>query len=1307
MNSNPLKTRLRALLRRAAIAALFGAATAATGQKAYFENFEGLSLGPNQEEARAGVSVWTKTPPAGWTIDDSGMPGLGNPATDGIVEWAGWSFANREWWIGAAGDQRRSDFTFAQGTVMIADPDEWDDAPHARGLFRSFASTPAIDISTLPANSLVLAFDSSWRPEALDDSGASFPTAEDGSPINNQTGLVLVTYDAGTTNEVLRWESTRTLADGFSDNPNFKEDLLKQDPTNPDEISHSNEAVIIPLNNAAGSSQLKLSFGMVEAANDWWWAVDNIAVGIPPLVTSISANGVAVRVRISEALGRNVDDSRPITLEIDETPVNPVTVTREGSLVFVGYNQAPDVYTPGSRHSVRVRFTSTDGREVVDGGEFIAPGYTTVANTPAVITATVTSPAYFTVDATKGATLKLDGVSVTPTSVTPFTTDTTSGLVIRYALPSALPPNSAHTLEVTFTTDGNRQVVDAVGFIAADFKTLPPDLATDLGTGADPGMRWRTHQLATGRANDPSLVEEQLRGLLGPSIHDTFSQTPEGFFNITQVNFEQDGLAAGVFSFNGLDAFSVPDDFIPGIPGLTPDGSLSTDNIAGEAITYVEIPQPGIYTMVVRSDDGFRVSAGNLSNPNFLLLGAFDGGRGDAPTEFYFQATRAGIYLFRLMWYEGGGGASVEWFTVNPDGTAALVNGQQTGALRTFRRRTVAEPELTQVPAAVVSSPVSVEALEGNSATLAVVAEGDAPISYQWFKDGEPVDGATRAELTLGKLTLADAGSYIARVSNASGTNDSRAAIVSVVLRTRSRVLLAEDFESLVLGANVEEGITTGSGGAQEAVVTKTPPAGWTVDNSGINGLGNPDTDGVTEWAGWSFADRAWWASTAGDQTRTRFTKGVGTVAVADGDEWDDLPRAAGTMNTFLTTPAINVAGLAPDSVVLKFSSSWRPEAPQKAVINVSFDGAAPVEVLRWVGDAASPDFHPDSQNETVSIPIPNPAGASSLQVTFGYIDAGNNWWWAVDNIEVSGDPAGHDPLTTGLATYLPFEGDLADGSGNGINGTAVGSPSFVAGRVGQAVNVRTTSEGEFSYVSLGRQILLSSNVNFTVAFWARINSNTGDPAFIGNKSWNSGGNTGFVVATGGDNRIQWNLNTVGGARRDYDSAGGIFADAAWKHIVVSFDRDGNAETWVDGARIDARSIAANAGQSLDTADLALNIGQDGTGSYTDGGGVFHNVDIDEVAIWTRILSDDEVVAVHARGVAGQALVAAPQAVTAVGVPPAGLTGATLTNVVVDPATRTITADIPAGSEAGFITISPAQAIQSIGIENNRLIIRY
>ncbi len=223
-------------------------------------------------------------------------------------------------------------------------------------------------------------------------------------------------------------------------------------------------------------------------------------------------------------------------------------------------------------------------------------------------------------------------------------------------------------------------------------------------------------------------------------------------------------------------------------------------------------------------------------------------------------------------------------------------------------------------------------------------------------------------------------------------------------------LLLDEDFESLVLGPNVEEG-TTGT-----EVWTETPPPGWVIDESGVPGVGNRATDGVTEWAGWAFTNKDWWVGVAGDQRRVEFTLGQGTIAVADPDEWDDAAHppgynvAANPYDTWLDTPPIDISGCTAGTVQLEFASSWRPEFDsdyhQTATITASFNGSEPVEVLRWESDAGSPNYKPDtSTNETITVNVDNPAWATSVVLTFGLFDAGNDWWWAIDNVKVSGLP--------------------------------------------------------------------------------------------------------------------------------------------------------------------------------------------------------------------------------------------------------------------------------------------------------------
>ena len=220
-------------------------------------------------------------------------------------------------------------------------------------------------------------------------------------------------------------------------------------------------------------------------------------------------------------------------------------------------------------------------------------------------------------------------------------------------------------------------------------------------------------------------------------------------------------------------------------------------------------------------------------------------------------------------------------------------------------------------------------------------------------------------------------------------------------------LLFEEGFESVVLGTSLEESAGT------EEVWTDTPPEGWIVDESGVPGIGDLATDGVTEWAGWAFADKQFWINTD-QQRRAEFELGQGVVAVADCDEWDDAdhpgPIASDPYDTWLSTPAIDISAVQAGTLQLKFDSSWRPEFDddyhQTANITASFNGAEPIEVLLWESDSSSPNFkHDQSTNETIIVDLDNPPWATSVVLTFGLFDAGNDWWWAIDNIQITGFP--------------------------------------------------------------------------------------------------------------------------------------------------------------------------------------------------------------------------------------------------------------------------------------------------------------
>ena len=246
----------------AAVVVIAGmAAPASANLPLLLENFDTLPLGPSPEEDPLALNAWNGVGPAGWVLNNTGMPGQGDPETDGIRDWAGWAFVDKEFWLNAD-DQNRSFFTKASGNVMVADPDEWQDgAVSPQELFDTFVTTKVINIPAgTPAGKVKLAFDSSWRPEGQDDLGN----------INNQTATIKISYNGGAKTSVLTWDSIAT-------SPTFHPDA-------------ENESVLLDLGYNGSSSTLQIEFGLGNAWNDWWWAVDNIRVFVPAEPSKLRIN---------------------------------------------------------------------------------------------------------------------------------------------------------------------------------------------------------------------------------------------------------------------------------------------------------------------------------------------------------------------------------------------------------------------------------------------------------------------------------------------------------------------------------------------------------------------------------------------------------------------------------------------------------------------------------------------------------------------------------------------------------------------------------------------------------------------------------------------------------------------------------------------------------------------------------------------------------------------------------------------------------------------------------------------------------
>jgi hypothetical protein len=83
-------------------------------------------------------------------------------------------------------------------------------------------------------------------------------------------------------------------------------------------------------------------------------------------------------------------------------------------------------------------------------------------------------------------------------------------------------------------------------------------------------------------------------------------------------------------------------------------------------------------------------------------------------------------------------------------------------------------------PPALVTQPQSQGVALGSNATLSVTATGTAPLDYQWYFDGAPLQGQTNATLLLSAAAFTNAGSYDVVVTNLYGSVTSAVAVVSV-----------------------------------------------------------------------------------------------------------------------------------------------------------------------------------------------------------------------------------------------------------------------------------------------------------------------------------------------------------------------------------------------------------------------------------------------------------------------------------------------------------------------------------------------
>jgi len=295
-----------------------------------------------------------------------------------------------------------------------------------------------------------------------------------------------------------------------------------------------------------------------------------------------------------------------------------------------------------------------------------------------------------------------------------------------------------------------------------------------LGQEAD---TWRAHLRTTVKGNSGTPVLSSPAGGATDTVqHVVFSRESSGLERIF-VDGEEVSSQVETGNFSSWDdryRLFVANEIGANRPWL---GVLYLVAIYDRALSLLEIDQnyaagphaaapnrPPVVQVAADTTSGdapltVRFNTSGSSDPDGTIVsfawtfGDGTSGSGAAPTHVY---AAGGNYTATVTATDDGGSSAVATLAI-----------------------TVAIPA---VAPSIIANPAGATVVEGQTATFAVIAQGTAPLSYEWRRNGTAIAGATASSYTTPPATTADDGAnYRCVVSNLAGSTSSAPATLTVV----------------------------------------------------------------------------------------------------------------------------------------------------------------------------------------------------------------------------------------------------------------------------------------------------------------------------------------------------------------------------------------------------------------------------------------------------------------------------------------------------------------------------------------------
>ena len=569
---------------------------------------------------------------------------------------------------------------------------------------------------------------------------------------------------------------------------------------------------------------------------------------------------------------------------------------------------------------------------------------------------------------------------------------------------------------------------------------------------------------------------------------------------------------------------------------------------------------------------------------------------------------------------------------------------------------------IVSVPLQILSGPQTGAAYFGvSNAPMSVTAVGTGTLLYQWQRNGIPLSGQTNAALILPNPQLADAGTYNVVVTDINALSVTSASAQLFIL-TQSTFVAANDFSgtngnpngvwsygwmptdfsSFNLYVNHNDVDWYGWGGDYTPCVYKPAngaygsPAGWLIMHPG-NGTqpsimrwtapqsGSAHVfgqflsgDGGIMQVAVRFKNQPWWQavdSGSFDLTTNVFAGDTVDFAVYGGYGWGSTP----IYSTIVVSPTnLNVAVVSPPQSQTNFLLST-------ATFTVGASGGQPI-YYQWLKNGNPlTDAGNISGSQSATLTLSNLSQIDAAGYSVILSNAANSVTSSVATLTLNtclSTPSGLVGWWSGDGHYV----DLA----NGFNGTPSGTVSFGPGEVGQAFHF----SGAAQSVIIPDNPSLNMSTQLTVEAWINLDTLADDPHGPGrgivSKVGGVNGNYGYQFGLGGNSTMLFGeFNSASGPWPQYAISATIptpLTTGVWAHVAWTYDHN-SMVLYFNGQPIGTNVIGP---VTIATSASNLRISGD------DNGNVMFSGLIDEVSLYNRALTANEIAAAYAAGGVGK-----------------------------------------------------------------------